>query len=63
MKNVIAERVKHDGESRVTLKFPYDRELIAIVKELPEARWSKRMNCWHIQVRRQSERETPARLR
>ena len=49
MKNVIAERVKHDGESRVTLKFPYDRELIAIVKELPEARWSKRMNCWHIQ--------------
>jgi integrase/recombinase XerD len=48
MKNVIANRVIHDGESRVAIKFPYDKELISIVKELPEARWSSTMNCWHI---------------
>jgi integrase/recombinase XerD len=48
MKNVIANRVIHGGESRVTLKFPYDKELISIVKELSEARWSSTMKCWHI---------------
>jgi len=31
MKNVIVERVIHDGESRVTLRFPYDTELISVV--------------------------------
>jgi integrase/recombinase XerD len=48
MKNVIANRIIHGGESRVTLKFPYDKELISIIKEFPEARWSGTMNCWHI---------------
>jgi integrase/recombinase XerD len=48
MKNVIANRVIHDGESRVALNFPYDKELISIVKDLPEARWSSTMKCWHI---------------
>ena len=48
MKNVIAEKVVHDGENRVALRFPYDAELIKIVRELPDARWSKRMKSWHI---------------
>jgi integrase/recombinase XerD len=43
MKTVIAERVIHNGESRIALKFPYDKELISVLKELPEARWSKRI--------------------
>jgi len=52
MKNVIAERVIHDGENRVTLRFPIDNELIKIVKGLPNARWSRRMKCWHISDRK-----------
>jgi integrase/recombinase XerD len=48
MKRIIANRVIHYGENRVILKFPYDKELISILKELPEARWSRTMNCWHI---------------
>ena len=48
MKNVIVERVIHDGESRVALRFPYDAELIALVKVLPDAKWSRTMNCWHL---------------
>lgn len=49
MKNVIAERVLHKGMDRVTLRFPYDAELITIVKGLPDARWSQQMGCWHIE--------------
>jgi hypothetical protein len=48
MKNVIVERVIHDGRSRVALKCPYDNELILIVKDLPDARWSRSMKYWHI---------------
>lgn len=49
MKNVIAEKVMHKGMDRVTLRFPYDAELIKIVKGLPDARWSQQMGCWHIE--------------
>jgi integrase/recombinase XerD len=48
MITVIAERVRHDGGMRVALKFPYDQELTDLVRRLPDARWSKRMQCWHI---------------
>ena len=48
MITVIAERVSHDSGIRVALKFPYDQELINLVRRLPDARWSLRMQCWHI---------------
>lgn len=50
MKNVIVERVIHDGENRIAIKFPYDTELIALVKGFPGARWSNKMKCWHVPV-------------
>ncbi len=49
MKSIAIERVIHKGESRIALRFAFDSELIAIVKELPGAKWSQTMNCWHIQ--------------
>ena len=45
---MIVERVIHDGESRVALRFPYDTVLISVVKGFPGARWSNKMKCWHI---------------
>jgi len=48
MKNIIAERVVHKNENRIALRFSYDNHLIALVKELPDARWSYGMKCWHI---------------
>jgi len=48
MKNIVAERVIHSGMVRVTLRFPYDSELIKITKGLPDPVWSSQMKCWHI---------------
>ncbi|HAX92982.1 MAG TPA: hypothetical protein DCY25_03380, partial [Bacteroidales bacterium] len=48
MITITAERVWHDGGIRVTLKFPSDRELTNVVKTLAGARWSEKLNCWHI---------------
>ena len=33
---------------RVTLRFPYDAELIRITRGLPDPMWSSQMKCWHI---------------
>lgn len=48
MITVIAERVLHDSGIRVALRFPYDREIAEAVRRLPDARWSNRLQCWHI---------------
>lgn len=48
MKNIIAERVLHKGMNRVSLRFPYDAELIKITRGLPDPIWSSQMKCWHI---------------
>lgn len=48
MKTITCERVVHDSGSRVTLRFPFDRDLIEIARKLPDSKWSKSMNCWHI---------------
>src|SRR5664280_2590938 len=48
MKNIIVERVIHDGGNRIALQFPYDQELNVVVKELPDAQWSSDMKYWHI---------------
>jgi integrase/recombinase XerD len=48
MKNIIAERVIHNGVSRIAIRFPYDAELISVVKGFPDVRWSNQMKCWHI---------------
>jgi len=51
MKTIIAGRVIHNGVDRITLRFQYDSELIRLVRELPGARWSQQMRCWHIDDR------------
>lgn len=48
MKKIIASRVIHDGEERICLKFPYDAELITIVKQIEGIRWSAQMKAWHF---------------
>lgn len=48
MITIIAERIRHDGGMRVALKFPYNQEINALVRTLPDARWSNRIQCWHI---------------
>ncbi len=42
------KQLRHRGEARIGLYFPYDKELIAKVKTLPDARWSATLRCWHV---------------
>ena len=40
--------VRHRGEARITLRFPFDRAVIREVRALPDARWSATMKCWQV---------------
>ena len=48
MKKVVAERVIHKGERRISFSFGYDKTLTGIVKKIEGARWSSHMKSWHI---------------
>jgi site-specific recombinase XerD len=39
-----------DGRQRIRLYFPFDHEVMEIVKSLPGARWHPAMKCWHIEM-------------
>lgn len=41
---------EHGGENRLFADFPYDKDLIAIVKEMPGARWSHSKRKWHLNL-------------
>lgn len=41
-------KVYHRNEERICIKVTYDKEIVSKIKQLPDARWSHTMNCWHI---------------
>lgn len=41
-------RAVHREQKRLLLTFEYNPELIALVKQLPQAQWSKTLNAWHV---------------
>ncbi|HLP32732.1 MAG TPA: site-specific tyrosine recombinase/integron integrase [Bacteroidia bacterium] len=41
--------VLHEGQKRLTIKFPYNKEDNALVRILKGVRWSSTLKCWHVQ--------------
>ncbi len=38
----------HRKEHQITINFKYNTDLIAIIKDMPKARWSKNLKTWYI---------------
>lgn len=47
-KQIKISRKIHNGEKRLFLEFPFDKELIGLLKTLPDSRYSGSQNAWHI---------------
>lgn len=45
---ITIKSVYHQNTHRLGLYFPYNEELIRLVKKLSDARWSRTHSCWHI---------------
>jgi integrase/recombinase XerD len=48
MKKITIEKGRIGGRERLKLHFPYDREIIELIKTIPGARWDPKERCWHI---------------
>ncbi|MFH1160446.1 MAG: hypothetical protein V1733_05805 [bacterium] len=47
-----ASKIDFDGETRIKVEFSYNREAFLKIKKIPDARWSKILNAWHIPYRK-----------
>jgi len=41
-------RITHRDEERIKVEMPYNKHYISKLKQIPDARWSKTHNAWHI---------------
>jgi len=43
-----ATKITHRNETRIRVDFPYNAEMVSILRQIPDARWSKTMGAWHV---------------
>lgn len=43
-----AEKIIHKGEPRIKVDFPYNKSITAILRQIPDAKWSQTKKVWHI---------------
>ncbi len=42
------EKISHNGQTRIKIDFPYNRESVAKLRHISDSRWSRTMGAWHI---------------
>lgn len=42
------EKIAHRGQQRIMLQFPFDKEKVALVKQIEGAAWSQANKAWHL---------------
>lgn len=53
MKTITLSIQEHSGGSRLFADFPYDSQIIKIIKEIPGTKWSQTKRLWHLAYSRQ----------
>jgi len=43
-----AEKIIHEGEKRIKVDFPYNKEFASQLRQIIGARWSRTLSSWHI---------------
>lgn len=56
MITIDVKKITYKKEHRIKLVFPYNSELIALTKVLPDAKWSATLGAWHIASNDESNR-------
>lgn len=41
-------KITHRHELRIRVDFPYNQEMVSLLRQIPDARWSKTMGAWHV---------------
>jgi site-specific recombinase XerD len=43
-----ASKIIHRNEPRIRVDFPYNVEMVSLLRQISDARWSKTMGAWHV---------------
>lgn len=43
-----ASKIIHRSEARIRVDFPYNQEMVSLLRQIADARWSKTLGAWHI---------------
>lgn len=49
METIEVKPIIHQNTQKLGLYFPYNDELLRLVRTFPDAKWSKSFRCWHIE--------------
>ena len=49
-----ASKIVHNNENRIKIDFPFNQEIVSKLKQIPDAKWSKTHNAWHIPDNKES---------
>lgn len=47
-KKIILKNLIYGGENKIALEFPYDGELISLIKKMENSKWSSSNKCWMV---------------
>jgi len=45
---IIVSKINHHSETRIRVDFPYNQEMVSLLRQIADARWSKTMGAWHV---------------
>lgn len=48
METIVVKPIIHQNTQKMGLYFPYNDELLRLVRTFPDAKWSKSLRCWHV---------------
>ncbi|HNX12867.1 MAG TPA: hypothetical protein PKH68_07735, partial [Paludibacteraceae bacterium] len=51
---MIISKIFHRNEWRICINVGYDNEIVAKIKQLPDAKWSRTLKAWHIPYTREA---------
>ncbi|MBE7442929.1 MAG: site-specific integrase [Flavobacteriales bacterium] len=57
LKKIEVKTLVYKNEQRLALYFPYNEELVKLIKSFPDAAWSNSNKCWHIANGRNNMKE------
>ena len=43
-----ASKIIHRSVARIRVDFPYNQEIVSLLRQIADARWSKTLGAWHI---------------
>ncbi len=47
-------KISHNNQERIKLDFPYNQEIATLLRQIPDAKWSRTHKAWHIPYNQQA---------